>query len=190
MNRSMNLLVGSVVAVSMLAGCTTAPKTAEKRQDLRSDARAALDTMASKDATLREFLDRAAGYAVFPSIGKGGAVVGGAYGQGVVYEQGQPVGYTDLTQASAGAQLGGQTYSEVIVFEDAKALDRLKAGNYSLGAGASAVLIKSGGAREARFQDGVAVFVHPRGGAMAEATVSGQKLSYQRMSGAEANNER
>ena len=137
-------------------------------------------------ATLREFLERAHGYAVFPTVGKAGAVVGGAYGRGVVYEQGQPVGYAELNQASAGAQLGGQSYSEIIVFENAGALERLKSGNFDVGAGVSAVLLKSGAAREARFQNGTAVFVHPKKGAMAEASVSGQKLNYKPMSGADA----
>jgi lipid-binding SYLF domain-containing protein len=184
----------SVVAFAALcclvAGCSTAPKTAEKRDKLRSNASSTLDSMAATDPTLRDFLSRSYGYAVYPSVGKAGAVAGGAYGQGVVYEQGQPVGYSDLTQASVGAQLGGQTYKEVIVFENAAALDRLKGGTYSLGAGVSAVLVKSGAAREARFKDGVAVFVHPKAGAMAEASVSGQKLSYQRMSNVEASSGR
>jgi lipid-binding SYLF domain-containing protein len=170
----------------VMAACSTAPKSAEGRQNLRSDARAALDRMTSRDPTLRDFLDRAHGYAVFPTVGKGGAGVGGAYGRGIVYEQGQPVGYADLTQASAGAQLGGQSYSEVIVFENADALGRLKGGTYSVGAGVSAVLLKSGVAREVRFKDGVAVFTHPKKGAMAEATVSGQKVNYKPMTGAEA----
>ena len=73
----------------------------------------------------------------------------------------------------------------MIVFENAAALDKLKRGTYSLGANVSAVLLKSGAAREARFKDGVAVFVHPKAGAMAEAAVSGQKLGYQPMSNAE-----
>jgi lipid-binding SYLF domain-containing protein len=170
----------------LVAGCSTAPKTAEKREDLRGDARAAVQKMESKDPTLSDFLDRAHAYAVYPNVGKGGAVAGGAYGQGVVFQQGRQIGYTDLTQASVGAQLGGQAYSEVIVFENAAALDKLKAGTYSLGAGVSAVLLKAGAAREARFKDGVAVFVHPKGGAMVEASVSGQKLSYQPMSNVEA----
>lgn len=177
----------AVVAFAcLLSACSTAPKSEEGRQNLRSDAQTALDRMSSNDPTLREFLDRAYGYSVFPTVGKAGAVVGGAYGRGIVYEQGRPVGYSELNQASAGAQLGGQSYSEVIVFENADALARLKGGNYSLGAGVGAVLLKSGAAREVRFRDGVAVFVHPKKGAMAEATVSGQKLNYKAMSDAEA----
>ena len=171
--------------VAVATGCSTAPKSEEGKQNLRSDASNALNDMANRDPTLREFIDRGHGYAVFPNIGKGGAVVGGAYGRGVVYEQGRQIGYADLTQASAGAQLGGQSYSEVIVFENAGSLDRLKGGQFDLGAGVSAVLLKSGAAREARFQNGVAVFVHPKGGAMAEASVSGQKLNYTSMSAAE-----
>jgi lipid-binding SYLF domain-containing protein len=185
-----NYAVPFMALCALMAGCSTAPKTAEKRGELRDRSSSALSTMESKDATLRDFIDRAYGYAVYPTVGKGGAVAGGAYGHGVVYEQGRQVGYSDLTQASVGAQLGGQSYSEVIVFEDAAALDKLKRGAYSLGAGVSAVLLKSGAAREARFKDGVAVFVHPKAGAMAEASVSGQKLGYKAMSNAEKSDAR
>jgi len=183
-------LAGFVAVVCLVGGCSTAPKTAEERQDLQADARSAVHSMAAKDATFQSFLDRAYGYAVYPNVGKGGAVVGGAYGKGILYEQGRPVGYTDLTQASAGAQLGGQAYREVIVFENAAALDKVKNGTYSLGAEVSAVILKSGAAREARFKNGVAVFVQPKAGAMAEASVSGQKLSYKPMSDVEATSTR
>jgi lipid-binding SYLF domain-containing protein len=178
MNSIPKILLGFAVVASFAAGCSTEPKTPEARSDLRGDASKTMDQMSSADPTLRNFLDRADGYAVFPHVGKGGAVVGGGYGRGVVYEQGQPIGYADITQLSAGAQLGGQEYSEIIVFENAAALNKFRAGNFSLGAGASAVVLKSGAGREGRFQDGVAVFVRPKAGAMAEATVSGQQFSY------------
>jgi lipid-binding SYLF domain-containing protein len=183
-------VAGFVAVACFVGGCSTAPKTTEARQDLRADARSAVDSMAAKDSTFQSFLDRAYGYAVYPNVGKGAAGVGGAYGKGILYEQGRPVGYTDLTQASAGATLGGQTYRETIVFENAAALDKVKRGTYSLGAEVSAVILKSGAAREARFKDGVAVFVQPKAGAMAEAAVSGQKLSYKAMSDVEASNTR
>src|SRR4051812_43540939 len=93
MNSGMKAAAGFAVVIGLLAGCSTAPKTPEKRENLRPQAGAAVDTMTAKDATLRSFLDRADGYAVFPNVGKGGAVVGGAYGKGIVYEQGRPVGY-------------------------------------------------------------------------------------------------
>jgi lipid-binding SYLF domain-containing protein len=105
--------------------------------------------------------------------------VGGAYGRGVVYEQGRHVGYSDLSQASLGLQAGGQTFSELIVFEDKGALDRFKTGSLDFGADASAVVLESGVATNASFADGIAVVVRPIAGAMVEASIGGQKFSYQ-----------
>ncbi|HLU68324.1 MAG TPA: lipid-binding SYLF domain-containing protein, partial [Kofleriaceae bacterium] len=131
------------------------------------------------DPGLQQILDQAYGYAVFPEIGKGGAIVGGAYGRGIVYEQGRKVGFVELNQGSIGAQLGGQTFSEIIVFSNRAALDRLKAGNFDLGADASAVVLTTGAAAGARFERGVAVFVLPQGGLMVDVSVNGQQLNYQ-----------
>jgi lipid-binding SYLF domain-containing protein len=95
-----------------------------------------------------------------------------------VYEQGQHIGYADLTQGSIGFQLGGQTYSELIVFQDKYAMDRFKQNPLDFGAIASAVIASNGAATNARFVDGVAVFVRPITGAMAEATIAGQRMTY------------
>jgi lipid-binding SYLF domain-containing protein len=116
---------------------------------------------------------------IFPSVGKGGVIVGGAYGRGEVYEQGQLVGYADVTQATVGAQLGGQTFSELIVFENREAMDRFKRGNFEFAANVSAVALKAGAAAAARYTNGVAVFVKPEGGAMFEASIGGQKFTFQ-----------
>jgi lipid-binding SYLF domain-containing protein len=111
-------------------------------------------------------------------VGKGGLVVGGAYGRGVVYEQGRHIGYSDLTQGSVGLQAGGQTFSELLVFENKSALDRFKEGKLDFAA-ASAVVLKSGVATHAPFVNGVAVVVSPIGGAMLEASIGGQQFTYQ-----------
>jgi lipid-binding SYLF domain-containing protein len=163
------------------SGCSTAPKTPEQKRSLVAEADAALQSMIARDPSLRDFINGAPGYAVFPDIGKAGAVIGGAYGRGVVYERGRPVGFAELNQGSIGAQLGAQSYSELIVFENDAALQRLKAGNFDIGANASAVALKAGAAGTARFEGGVAVFQHTRGGLMAAAAIDGQKLNYQPM---------
>jgi len=162
-----------------LAACATAPSTTTSRQNLELRARATVQEMTNRDPGLQALLDHSAGYAVFPDIGKAGVVVGGAFGRGVLFEHGGSSGFVSLTQGSVGAQLGGQTLSELIVFHDQFALDRLKAGSFELGANVSAVAITTGAAASARFADGVSVFAIPRGGLMAEISVSGQKLSYQ-----------
>ena len=119
--------------------------------------------------------------AVFPEIAKGGLIAGGAFGEGVVYVNDQVIGYAELNQASIGAQLGGQTFSELIVFRDRNALDRLMGGNFDFGVDASAIIVKTGAARSASFEDGQAVFVKPRGGLMAELSVSGQQIDFVRL---------
>ncbi len=144
------------------------------------------------------FFSSSYGYAVIPTIGKGGIVVGGAYGEGRVYQQGKHVGNTSVTQVSVGFQLGGQAYSEMIFFQDKRAFDEFTSGNFSFSGNVSAVAITagasasagtdastasaSGGRKDAatagQYQKGMAVFTIAKGGLMYEASVSGQKFSY------------
>ena len=147
-----------------------------------------------------QFFDKAYGYAVFPTIGKGGMGIGGAHGKGHVYKQGSYVGDTSMTQLTVGLQLGGQAYSQIIFFEDKRAFDEFTSGNFEFGAQASAVAITagvsgtasttgssagaSGGQHDASTRDiggyykGMAVFTVAKGGLMYEATIGGQKFSY------------
>ncbi|MEJ0008227.1 MAG: lipid-binding SYLF domain-containing protein [Steroidobacteraceae bacterium] len=138
------------------------------------------------------------GYAVFPTIGKGGFVVGAAHGSGHVYEQGHYIGNASMTQLSVGAQAGGQAYSQIVFFEDKRALDEFTNGQFAFDAGVGAVAITaaaggsvgtngasggaSGGKKDAltagRYYKGMAVFTIVKGGAMYEATVAGQKFSF------------
>ena len=134
--------------------------------------------MMQRDPGLRDTLSRSAGYAVFPNIGKGGLVVGAAFGRGILFERGQMVGYVDVNQGSVGAQIGAQSFSEILIFADMGRLQSVKDGSFSMGANASAVALTAGAAASARFQNGVAVFVVPKGGAMAELSVSGQQINF------------
>lgn len=131
-----------------------------------------------KDKKLDNFFKQAYGYAVFPSVGKGAIGIGGAHGNGVVYEKGKPIGDTSLTQVTIGFQLGGQAYSEIIFFKDKKTLDDFKNGNFELGAQASAVAVTAGASADANYEKGVAVFTMAKGGLMYEASVGGQKFSF------------
>jgi len=162
------------------AGCSTAPRSEGGQQDLIIQADSTLQRFRASDPSLADRIAEAHGYAVFPSIGKGGAGVGGAFGRGVVYEQGEIVGFATMTQASFGLQLGGQFYSELLLF-DAPALERFKRGEFSLGAQASAVAATAGAAANARFQNGVMIFTLGQKGLMYEASVGGQKFSFQPM---------
>lgn len=172
-------LLISVVGIAFLAACSTAPRTADDRSDLMRKADSSLNLARSGNSSFDSIILSAPGFAVFPSVGKGGAGVGGANGRGIVYKNGTPVGYTDLSQATVGLQLGGQTYTQILVFESVAALDRFRRGNYEFSAQATAVALQSGESTNARFRDGVAVFTMEESGLMFEAAVGGQKFSYQ-----------
>jgi len=179
MNRSMKLALGMLAGLMMLAGgCSTAPETPQERQNLRRDGDVALRDMKAKSPQLNDILSNGYAYAIFPSVGKGGAIVGGAYGRGLVYQGNNLIGYSDMTQANVGLQLGGQTYAELIVFQNADSLNKFKQGNYAFAADASAVALKSGASAAADYRNGVAVFTNPLGGAMFEASIGGQKFSF------------
>lgn len=145
------------------------------------------------------FFKKCYGYALFPSIGKGGIGIGGAHGSGKVYRGGAYVGDTKMTQVTVGLQFGGQAYSQIIFFENKKSFDDFTSGNFEFGAQASAVAIKasagaattttgtsasaSGNAKEgttaaASYTNGMMVFTVAKGGLMYEASLGGQKFSY------------
>ncbi len=171
-------LLASTLCLTTLPACSTAPKTTEARSELDTDVAAAMDRFRKGDAGMDGFLSKARGYAIFPTVGKGAIGIGGAYGKGELFEMGKKVGYCDLTQASIGLALGGQAYSELIVFESEHAINRFKGENFSFAAQASAVALKSGATGNAKYADGVAVFSAGEAGLMYEASIGGQKFSY------------
>ena len=141
----------------------------------------ARDTIAAfkkADPGLAKFFKTAVGYAVFPTVTKAAIGIGGAGGSGMLFEKGKPTGKASLSQATIGAQLGGQTYSEIIFFEAAPALNDFKNGTLALAAQVSAVAAKAGASENAGYQNGVAVFTTGKGGLMFEASVGGQKFKY------------
>jgi lipid-binding SYLF domain-containing protein len=180
-------LWSSFFALLMAAGPALADKYSDTVQLFKNEARTA------------KFFSNSVGYAVFPTIGKGGLGVGGAYGEGRVYHHGKHIGDTKMTQLSIGFQAGGQGYSQIIFFENEAALDQFKAGNFEFGANANAVVITaaasgtagttgaSAGASATKddaksaggeYYKGMAIFQIVKGGLMYEASVAGQKFSY------------
>ena len=139
----------------------------------------AIKSLKAKDPGLKIFFSKAYGYAIFPTVGKGGIGIGGAYGEGEVYRQGKFIGTTTLTQVSFGFQLGGQSYTEIIFFKDKSALDNFTDGNFELGASASAIAVNAGVSADTDYDNGVAVFTMPKKGLMYEATIAGQKFSFE-----------
>jgi lipid-binding SYLF domain-containing protein len=146
-----------------------------------------------------DFFKSSYGYAVFPTVGKAGLGIGGAHGKGRVYAKGNYIGDTSMTQLSIGFQAGGQAFSQIIFFQDKRALDEFTSGNFEFEAGVGAVAITaaagasarttgtsagaSGGKKDAKtvgdYHKGMAVFTIAKGGLMYEATVAGQKFSYE-----------
>ncbi|HTW74886.1 MAG TPA: lipid-binding SYLF domain-containing protein [Steroidobacteraceae bacterium] len=176
----------SIVGLAMLAGVAYADRYSDTADLFRHAGQSG------------KFFASSYGYAIFPTIGKGGFGIGAAHGDGRVYQQGRYVGDTSMTQVSFGFQLGGQAYSEIIFFQNRDALKRFESGNFALSADASAVAITasasasagtegsqaaaSGGEDAARtagyYQDGMAIFTIAKGGLMYQAAVAGQKFSF------------
>ena len=169
--------VGLLLAFGLLIQ-TAAAQT----MDVTKDVKEARDTVAvfkKADPGLSRFFEKSVGYAVFPTVGKGAVGIGGATGSGVVFEKGKAIGKTSLTQVTVGAQLGAQTYREIIFFETAAAFTDFKKGTLALAAQASAVAVTKGGSANAKYQNGVAVFTTSEEGLMFEASVGGQKFGFE-----------
>jgi lipid-binding SYLF domain-containing protein len=152
------------------------PDTSSEMQ--LSVAKAILDVK-RKDPGLERFFNESAGYAVFPSVGKGGIGIGGAHGKGLVIVGDEAVGKTSLSQVTIGLQLGGQVYAQFVFFKDEVALGHFQRGNWETSAQLSAVAVTAGASTDADYDKGVAVFTNAGGGLMAEASVGGQKFTYE-----------
>ena len=147
--------------------------------ELQLDVAKAIIAVKKSDPGIQKFFDDAAGYAVFPSVGKGAIGVGGAHGKGLVILNDKAIGKTSLSQVTIGLSLGGQKYAQFIFFKDDVALGHFQRGNYEMGAQASAVAVTAGASADADYDSGVAVFTNVAGGLMADASIGGQKFSYE-----------
>ena len=188
--KSFSRAFGLAPALLLIAGIAHAERHAEKYAET-------IDLFKNA-GECASFFSRSYAYAVFPTIGEGGLIVGGAHGKGRVYVHGVGAGNTTMSQVSVGFQAGGKAYSEIIFFEDKRALDEFTSGNFSFSGDVSAVAITagasasagtggstagaSGGKKDAttagNYQKGVAVFTIAKGGLMYQAAVAGQKFSY------------
>lgn len=170
-----------VVMGILITGCetTSVKPVVQSDQDLlRTQADASLQKFRQQNGALGQLIEQSYAYAVFPEVTKGGVGLGGAYGRGVVYERGQFIGYTDLSQGTLGPQLGGQEYEQIILFEDKASLEHFKAGNLEFAAQASAIAADKASSTDADYERGVMVFSRGRGGLMFEAAIGGQKFRY------------
>lgn len=172
-----------VLLIIAALGYTSASnaQTSTKDKKIVADAKAAKADFIRTDGQMSSLFSNAYGYAIFPNVGKGAIGIGGAAGNGAVYQGGSLVGMAKLTQVSIGFQWGGQAYREVIFFENKEAMDRFKADKIELSAQASAVAATAGASANAKYSDGVMIFTQIKGGLMYEASVGGQKFNFRKL---------
>ncbi|MHC4407537.1 MAG: lipid-binding SYLF domain-containing protein [Planctomycetota bacterium] len=176
MNRTHSF--GMALVLSAVVACSTAPSGEAARKSQTREVEATIARFKDKWAAVRVHLEHAHAYAVFPTVGKGGMGIGGAFGRGQAFEGGKMVGYVKLTSASIGLQLGGQSFSEIIFFQNSAAFEQFKSGEFGFDANLSAVAADQGAAQRADYKNGVAVFVMADAGLMGEASIGGQKFDY------------
>jgi lipid-binding SYLF domain-containing protein len=168
----------TVTLAVLLGGCATAPERVEGKAVLSAEVREAIAEFKAADPGIERFFTDSEGYAVLPKIGKGAFIVGGAYGQGEVYQKNVLVGYCSLSQAFVGASLGGQSIREILFFRTRADIEQFVTGEFTLSAQATAVAMDAGAAAKADYRDGIAVFVLSDKGLMVDASVGGQKFKY------------
>ncbi len=176
----------SVLKKSMLLSClfvlscalSSHAQSKQKIASLKEDAKVAKAEFLEADRRMEDRFKEAYGYVIFPNVGKGGLGVGGAAGNGIVYQGGQEIGMAKLSQLSIGLQAGGQAYRELILFQDKEALDRFMGNKFEFSAQASAVAVTAGASADANYKGGVMVFTMQKGGLMYEASIGGQKFKY------------
>lgn len=165
------LLIGLTISVSAFSQNA-------KQKDLIEDSKNAEAQFVKGDSLMQSLFTNSYGYVIFPNVGKGAIGIGGAAGNGILFEKGSPVGSAKMKQVSIGFQFGGQAYREVIFFENAEALDRFKQNKFEFSAQASAVAVTKGASTNVKYRDGVMVFTQEKGGLMYEASIGGQKFDY------------
>lgn len=156
----------------------TANAQTDKQNKLINDAQEAKADFIKTDSLMSNLFNNAAGYVIFPNVGKGAIGIGGAAGNGIVYQGNTMIGTADMKQVTVGFQFGGQAYREVIFFENQETLNRFKENKIELSAQASVIAATVGAAATPRYKEGVMIFTQQKGGLMYEASVGGQKFKF------------
>lgn len=165
-----------VLNITPILGQSTA-----KKNKIIADSKTAKAEFIKSDPLMKALFEKASGYVIFPNVGKAGLGIGGAAGNGVVYEHNTMVGMAKLSQLSIGFQAGGQAYREVIFFETKKELERFKQSRFEFSAQASAVAVTEGASANVKYTNGVMVFTMQKGGLMYEASIGGQKFKFNKL---------
>lgn len=176
-NTMIRLSIFSLIFTALTVPADLRAQDAEDNK-LISDSKEAQAEFVKADNLMKNLFDNAYGYVIFPNVGKGAIGVGGAAGNGIVWEQGKIVGKAKMKQVSVGFQFGGQAYREVIFFDNKAALDRFKEGKFEFSGQASAVAVTAGASTNVNYRDGVMVFTQEKKGLMYEAAIGGQKFGY------------
>lgn len=167
-----------LIAITIGAIQNVDAQSEKKKDKIIADAADAKEEFIKGDWQMKKHFSNAHGYVIFPNVGKGGIGIGGASGNGVVYENGTKIGMAKLSQLSIGFQWGGQAYREIIFFETKETMDRFKDSKVELSAQASAVAVTAGASADAKYVEGVMIFTMQKGGLMYEASVGGQKFKF------------
>lgn len=177
-NSILNGLKIALFLAVIMAGSSSMAQTSGKEKKLIRDSKNAKADFISTDGLMSSLFANSYAYVIFPNVGKGGIGIGGAAGNGIVFEQGIIIGKARMTQLSIGFQLGGQAYREVIFFETKADLDRFKEDKFEFSAQASAVAATAGASANVKYHEGVMIFTQQKGGLMYEASVGGQKFDF------------
>src|SRR6187397_2152300 len=166
------------LALALFMNITTQTQKDDDDHKIVADAAVAKEDFIKADVLMQTLFDNAFGYVIFPNVGKGAIGIGGAAGNGAVYQKGTLVGMASMKQVSVGFQWGGQAYREVIFFETEADLNRFKQNKIEFSGQASAVAVTKGAAANLKYEHGVMIFSQTKGGLMYEASVGGQKFKF------------
>jgi lipid-binding SYLF domain-containing protein len=167
-----------ITSMFLMGGCSTVPKTEEAKAVLTTEVTSAVSLFKEKDPSITRFFENSYGYAVLPKVFKGGVWVGGAGGQGEVFEQKKMIGYCRMSQATLGFTFGGEYFREIVFFRDKEDLDKFKSEEYTFSAQVTGVALSVGAAAKADYKAGTAVFIMTDVGLMVDASLGGQKFNY------------
>ena len=175
------------ILIFLIAGCSTVPKTDEAKAVLTSEVTNTIALFKATDPGINRFFEQSYGYAVLPKVFKGGIWLGGAGGQGEVFEQKNMIGYCRMSQATLGFTFGGEYFREIVFFRDKEDFDKFKTGEYTFSAQVTGVALSAGAAAKADYKAGMAVFMMTDKGLMVDASLGGQKFNYSEKYVAEQN---
>ena len=176
--NAITLVIQSLLFSSVLFFSNSASAQSGKDKEIIKDCDSAKAGFIKSDGLLSNLFASATGYVIFPNVGKGAVGIGGASGNGIVYERGVMIGKAKMSQVSVGFQLGGQAYRELIFFENQESIDRFKKNKVEFSAQASAVAATAGASANAKYHEGVMIYTQQKGGLMYEASVGGQKFKF------------